>query len=311
MAAGPNDPVVEQPAPAATPASAPAPSPEIAAPVQADLAAATTAPAAELPPSAAGAEPPAKPEEPAREPTLLEQFDAKKAEESKPAEKPAEKPADVAKPDDSGKKPEETGKIPDAAKPVEAAPVVEPVAVDYFKDVKIPETIALADNERKDVTGALDLLRSGKTSEGVQKLFDLHAQTMSQYAEGLRKEQWDTFNDTRKNWVTRVKADPILGGAGHQTAMGTIARMRDLALSSDKPGTEAYTAHKKEFDEFLAVTGAGDHPAFLRMLHNFGRYFDEPALPPDNPRPPSSGPGRPAGESRKARMYPSMTDAQR
>ena len=269
---------------AAAPVPSPIPqAPEIAAPVQADQTAALpAAPAVPDPPLAAGAEPVAKPEAvPASEPTLLESFDAEKAKpvELEPGEKPAEaKPAAVeAKP---GEKP---------AEPALAA-------VDYFKDVKIPETIKVDDTQRADVTKALDSIRSGKSVEGVQQLFTLHEKTMKAYAEQLQRDQWAAFNETRKGWRTEVMADPVLGGAGHNTAMGAIARMRDLAVPE---------ADRKDFETFLRVTGAGDHPAFLKVMHNFARYFDEPPLPPEGARPPPN-PGRPAGESRRSRMYPSM-----
>ena len=76
-------------------------------------------------------------------------------------------------------------------------------------------------------------------------------------------------------------ADPILGGSGHQTAMGAIARMRDrFVAEADRPA----------FETFLRVTGAGDHPQFLKLLHNVSRAYDEPALPPPNPKPtPTNG----------------------
>lgn len=278
----------EDPAPAALPAIPPVPASDtVAAPVQADPAssAAAVAPAADSQPAAGAESPkpvePAKPEASVAEPTLLEKFDAEKA-----------KGAEAAKPGD-----------PD--KPVETAPAPELPKLDYFKDVKIPETIRLDDAQRGDVTAALDALRGGKTAEGVQKLFDLHDKTMQAYAEQLSRDQWATFNETRKVWRTQVMADPVLGGAGHNTAMGAIARMRDLAVSDAKAGTKEYEAQRAQFDEMLRVTGAGDHPAFLRFVHNFARFFDEPALPPEGARPPPN-PGHPAGESRKARMYPSM-----
>jgi hypothetical protein len=286
----------EEPAAPAAPAASPIAEPAV--PAQADQAAAIPAPAVEIvAPAAAGAEP-AKPDAPASEPTLLENFDTEKAKaEPKPGAQAAEAKVD-AKPGD-----EKPAEIKPGEKSTEAAPALP--AVDYFKDVKIPETIKVDDAQRAGVTGALDALRSGKVSEGVQQLFDLHEKTMQAYAKDLQRQQWVAFNETRKGWRTEVMADPVLGGAGHNTAMGAIARMRDLAVSDQKPGTPEYEAQRKEFETFLRVTGAGDHPAFLRMLHNFGRYFDEPPLPPEGARPPPN-PGRPAGENRRARMYPSM-----
>ena len=127
---------------------------------------------------AAGAEPIAKPEAaPASEPTLLETFDAEKAKpvELKPGEKPLEAKPGEAKVE---AKPGE--------KPAEAAPALP--AVDYFKDVKIPETIKVDDTQRADVTKALDSIRSGNSVEGVQQLFTLHEKTMKDYAAQLQRD---------------------------------------------------------------------------------------------------------------------------
>lgn len=299
MADKPDD---AQPAASAAPPS-PVPDTTVpAAPAQADQAAVTPAPAAvDSSSSVAGAVTAgdeAKPEAvaaeaaPASEPTLLEKFDTEAAAGEKPAAdaKPADKPGEPGA--------EKPGEAPKA----EAAPLPP---VDYFKDVKIPDAVTLDDAQRGEVSGALDLLRSGKHAEGTQKLFDLHAKTMQDYADQLGRDQWTKFNETRKGWVDRVKSDNILGGAGHNTAMATVARMRDMAMSSAPRDSEQYKSDQKDFGEFLRATGAGDHPAFLRLLHNFGKWFDEPALPPVDARPPPN-PGRPAGESRRGRMYPTM-----
>ena len=291
------DPVDDQSAqPAAAPASIPSTETQAsAAPVIADQVAATSAPAVDTSP-AAGAEPSPAPAATEPEPTLLEKFDAEKAKTAEGEKKPdatiEAKPADA--------KPAETVKAPDA-KPVEAA---KPEPIDYFKDVTIPETIKVDDAQRGDVTKALDSIRAGKVSDGVQQLFALHETTMKDYAEQLRRDQWTAFNKTNQDWKNAVMGDPVLGGAGHNTAMGAIARMRDLAVSDAKPGSDEYKADVKEFETFLRVTGAGNHPAFLRMLHNFARYFDEPPLPPEGIRPPLNI-GRQPGD-RRGRMYPSM-----
>jgi hypothetical protein len=52
--------------------------------------------------------------------------------------------------------------------------------------------------------------------------------------------------------------------------------------------------HRPAFEQMLAATGVGDHPEFLRILHQAARLYDEPTLPPPNPRPPSGNGQRPA-----------------
>jgi hypothetical protein len=182
-----------------------------------------------------------------------------KADE-KPTEKPAEKPVE-AKP---------------AEKPVEVKPAEpakpEPVAYEYT----VPETIKMDDALKGTFHTALDAFRADP-SKGAQGLIDLHNQAMTDYATHLAAEQQRVFNETRANWRKEIMADEQLGGSGYQTTTKAVARMRDLLVPEND---------RKSFNEFLRITGAGDHPAFWRALHNAARYFDEAGMPPPNPTPP-------------------------
>jgi hypothetical protein len=203
--------------------------------------------------------------------SLLEQFDADQAEKAKDvlapdAAKPDEKPAEAAAPD---AKPEGEPPAADAA-PAELPPV------DY--QYELPETLTMSDELKGEVHTAFDEFRRDPAT-AAQKLIDLHAREMANYADHLAQEQRRVFNQTRKDWRTQVMADVEIGGAGNQTAMAQIAKMRDVAISSAKPGTDKYNQDKAEFDHFLAATGAGDHPAFLRMLHNLANHYAESTAP--------------------------------
>lgn len=237
--------------------------------------AASPAPVVETP-SAAGAvvtaEPVAALETPVVEPSLLEKFDAEKKGDPKRADKPADpaKPAEAAKPGD----PE---------KPAEASPELPKVEYKY----DLPETIKMDDAQKGEFTSALDKFRADPAG-GAQGLIDLHNKALQSFAEQSTANQYKVWNDTRAEWRTKVMADPELGGSGHQTAMGAIARMRDLLVGEKEAPA---------FEDFLRATGAGDHPAFLRMLHNAARYFDEPALPPPGAKP-SPNNGKPPGRGR-------------
>jgi hypothetical protein len=171
----------------------------------------------------------------------------------------------------------------EVAKPAEAAVAPQPAElpkIDYFADAKFPETIKVTDEQRGELAGAFDALRTpGKHAEGVQKLISLHEKALTDYAKQVVDNQWATFRKTNEDWANEVMGDPYLGGAGHKTAMAAVARMRDLFMSTHKPGTPEYERDAKSFDQFLQVTGAGNHPAFLHLLHNAARIYDEPAVP--------------------------------
>lgn len=278
-------------APAAAPAVAPAPAPEPAAPAAAPVAApapvAAGTPSPDAPAPAAGGEP--KPaDKPADvpadkpgikphtdEPTLLEQ--AGKVE-PKPGEKPADKPGE-AKP---GEKP--------ADAPAADAPIVY--------EFKFPETIKAepaAVKELSDIFGGARV-----PPEVAQKVIDVGSAAMTRYAENLLQEQHTTFAETRKGWVKQVMASEDLGGPGHQTAMAAVARTRDLLLRDANPDVQKQ--NHKEFNDFLRITGAGDHPWFNRMLYRMAEFLDEPA-PLDTGINPTRDNGRAPKGTLRAALY--------
>jgi hypothetical protein len=264
------------------------------------------APAAEQPqmaapvPSAEAAIAPAAAPIPEAKPTLLQEAvkaveeKAAPAAEAKPAEPKVEaKPAADAKPAE-GEKPAAETKPVDAEKPAEGekpaaetkpAESAKPEPVEY--KYTLPETLKLDDATKAELHAALDDFRADPAANA-QKLIDLHNKSIEAFAKQVAQDQRTTFYATRDTWRKEIMADPILGGAGHQTAAGAVARMRDkLVDPADlKPRKFDDGAPRlSAFDEFLETTGAGDHPALWRMLHNAARYLDEPAPPPPNARP--------------------------
>lgn len=259
--------------PSVAPASPAPAAPEVPATAQPDLAAAVVAPApADAPPSADAGVISPEPASPEPKLTLLQQHDAEVAAEVKPPAA-AEVPADAPKPENA------------AAAPIEpAAAVVDPAApIDYFKEVTIPEAIKLEDAQRGEFTGALDALRTGDLKGGVQKLMDMHNGAMQQYADHLASEQQRVWSETNQNWVKAAMADPVLGGAGHKTAMAQVAIARDAFVSRAAPNSPQFQKDLTEFNQFLEATGAGNHPAFLKMMHNAARYAREATPPPPDP----------------------------
>lgn len=232
-----------------------------------------TAPAVEVPAAPAA---PAAPEAPAADPhpsDVPSLLDAKIPD--KPAEKPVEAKPEEAKP---GDKPLEA-KV-DEIKP----PAVEPEKIEW--KVELPETLKADEPTMAKFTGALDNLFKPETRDAaVKDLVSLHETALKAYADETYRKQISTFNDTRSGWQKQVLADPEIGGAGHKTAMGAIARVRDAIISSARPGTQQYEQDAKDFNNFLRITGAGDNPVFLKALHRAARFIDEPSSPPMGAKP--------------------------
>lgn len=260
-------------------------------------------------------------EEPKQEPppTLLQEFDAKQAEkqkeleeranleikeaekaietktaEEKPkAEEKAEKIEKEAKPDAKAEeKPQEKAKEPEpepAAEPEVKEPEPEPFSAE---SLNIPEDFKSdfkSAKEHLDKFQELITKADLKASERAQGLVDLHAQAMRDYAKKLDEERTRAWNETQKTWQKAVMADEQIGGAGLNTALGAIARVRDMGLTTKQ--------EREGFDQFLSWTGAGNNPWFLRWVHNLARFIDEPqssTIPTNISPPPDNGqrPGR-------------------
>lgn len=203
-----------------------------------------------------------------------------KAEEA-PAEVPAEPAAD-AKPAEEAVKPAEEAKPAEDAKPAEPPPptVPEPLEPLVYEPPALPEGLSFEAERIKALDDVISPLRV--PAEARQQLVDLHVAEMQRYAEHLAREQHRIFAETRKSWRDEVLADEQIGGAGHHTALASCMRMIDEFVPQSQ---------RKQFDEMLLATGAGDHPAMLRFLHNLGRKFDAPAAPivPAGPAPDRGG----------------------
>lgn len=69
-----------------------------------------------------------------------------------------------------------------------------------------------------------------------------------------RAEQAKIFAEARKKWAAEALADPVLNLKMNGARIGLV---RDLFVGPRQ---------RKKFNEFLRVTGAGDHPAYLRFM---------------------------------------------
>jgi len=233
----------------------------------------------------------------------------KKPAEAAPAEVKAEEKAadapkegDQPKTADGDKKPVEAAKEGDQPKPEEKPaepPKLEPVEYKF----ELPEGFNLADDLKTQFTGVLDGFRQDPSN--VQPLVDFHVAEVNRIVEKIGDDQHRVFNDTRREWQKQIKGDEEFGGAGFETSSKAVARMRDLLVSSHKPGTPEYDRQAKEANEFFRITGAGDHPVLWRILHNAARYLDEAPLPPANIGPAPGG--RAPNGSKRSMLYDNPT----
>ena len=207
--------------------------------------------------------------------------------EAAPAEvKPVEvKPAEADKPAVPA---QEVAKVED--KPLEGE-----VQLPHEYKFEFPENIKPQDEK---VAAFTDFAREHNlTPEAAQKAVGFFNEAATAFVTEQRALQDSVWNDTRAEWRKEVLASPILGGASHLQAMGVVARARDAAteiISGALPGTPKYEQTAQRIENFVRVTGSGDHPVFLEILHALGGMADEPRAPKTPPAPPKNNGVRPS-----------------
>lgn len=224
----------------------------------------------------------AGPKHPAEIPTLLETLKAPAPPEPiKEDVKPEAKPAEPAKVE---AKPAETK--PEEAKPEAPSEPVE-YKFEWSEHVK---------PEAAKVEAWISLAREVRMPpEAAQKAVGLFNEAANAFVADQQRKQIEVWNNTQEEWKKLALASHVIGGAGHPHAMGAIARVRDeLTYRMSKAHASKYEDQKNRVENFLRVTGAGNHPVFLEMMHAVAEFIDEPRAPVGNPNPTKTNGIRPS-----------------
>lgn len=185
------------------------------------------------------------------------------------------------------KKPE-----PGAPKPEGDTPKPPEPAAFAFKPYTLPEGMV---EEPKRIEALNSVLTNDKLSpqERGQELVNMASTMMADYDKSLRQQQHETFAKTRQEWRKQAMGDEEMGGAGWDTSHVLIAKARDQFVDQK---------HREAFNTFLRVTGAGDHPEFLRVMRAVGDFVSESPVP-RNPHNPPPDLGRKPTGGRRSAMY--------
>ena len=121
-------------------------------------------------------------------------------------------------------------------------------------DITLPEGVTV---DEASMASALEVMNAADLSpkERLEKLISLQHEVMTRAAKESEDASLKLWNDTQDQWRKEAQALPELGGAALPKTLATI-----------KKGLEAVGADKSVF-EALDVTGAGNHPAIIRVLH--------------------------------------------
>lgn len=157
-------------------------------------------------------------------------------------------------------------------------------------EFKLPEGMEIEEGAAKQIDGMFREM--GLTQEHGQKLVDFYVEKLNEAVEAPSK----FYADMRKGWVNELKADKEIGGKLPDVKVG-IGRM--LNSLGDK-------ALVKSFNEAMDLTGAGDHPAFVKLFHKIAERLTEGGhVRSGNPNPGANPTGKPTGPGAAA-MYPNL-----
>jgi hypothetical protein len=161
---------------------------------------------------------------------------------SSPTDKPGDKPTDTPKPTDA-----------------------DPKAVPEKYEFKAPDGIVIDPKLVEDITPIFK--EAGINAETAQKLFDFHTKALQDAA----KAPTNAVETMRADWRAKVTADPELAKAVNGDKTGLDAVKLDIGRAlTHLPPTEA-----AEFKAAMDLTGAGDHPAFVKAFWKLSQLVTE------------------------------------
>lgn len=126
------------------------------------------------------------------------------------------------------------------------------------EEIKLPEGMVIDPAVSKDFTAIVN--EGGIPRDVVAKLIDLQAGFMKSTSER------DTANwtKTQDEWKANVMADKVIGGDKNPEAMARVAFLRDT-YGKDIP----------DLKQALDMTGAGNHPGFIKWIVNISQDLVE------------------------------------
>jgi len=157
---------------------------------------------------------------------------------------------------------------PEAPKPPEVppAPTGQHEPPESYTEFKAPEGYKLA---AQLVTEATPLFKDLKlTQDQAQKLVDWYSKNQI----AIQKQIDESVSSMRKEWKDGYTNHPDLAGK-LETVRTDIGRALMVQNSSGQRVIDA--ALEKDFRDALDLTGAGDHPAVIRVLSKFAGLVNE------------------------------------
>src|SRR6266436_4471453 len=141
----------------------------------------------------------------------------------------------------------------------EPKPETAPGAPDKYTDFTLPEGVKL---EGETLKSAQDLFKAlNLPQDGAQRLVDFHLGQIRAATEASSK----AYEDMRADWQAKSKADAEIGP--HMAKIKeNVGRLYDAIGDAKLVG---------EFKSIMDLTGAGDNPAFIKVLNKLSSFVTE------------------------------------
>jgi Spy/CpxP family protein refolding chaperone len=138
------------------------------------------------------------------------------------------------------------------------------VAPEAYAEFKVPDGYVLDEAVAKEAGGIFKEMNL--TQEQAQKLVDFYTAKTTE----SQNRPYQVWRDTQQKWVNEVKADPFMGPRlNHVTS--TISKGIDQVVSNNPQLSKL----AEGFREVMDFTGAGNHPAFIRMFYEMASMITE------------------------------------
>lgn len=251
----------------------------VAEPIAAPAAPAPAAPAAPVAaavvtPAASEAPAPAPVATPAAEPTSI--LSDAKAEPISPAPASVDTAAQAA--------------------PAQPSPEPAPLPKPTYESFKLPDGITLDQAGATKFTDALAAFETDNKADHAkmqalgQSMVDMFTAEMQAFGQRQQQAQLDAFNQAREGWRNEIKADASFGGDNFKKTVADAG-----AFIEQYGGTADEIAAARLA---LRITGAGDHPALIKLFARAGKALAREGAPV-----PATTPKAPITMTRTQRRY--------
>ena len=189
--------------------------------------------------------------------TLKDQTPATPPTDQPETPTPNLKPADAPAKTQPAEQPKEPAKDPTSL--LNERQGNDPAKVPETYEFKMPDGYEMDETVGKEVTTLFKEI--GLDQPSAQKLLDFYVAKASDAAEA----PYRLWVDTQKEWVDQIKADPDLGKRLPEVK-ATVAKAID-GLGDPKLAAD--------FRQAMDVTGAGNHPAFVKAFWKLAQMVTE------------------------------------